>query len=498
MLKFVCSPTRVVRAVHCLFAALIGICGLAASASAQSTVTLSTPEQINADLTIQGGSFGMVDFSTSDVLASKVSSASYTRRIMMKFDTQNFIPAGANIQSAKLYLVLKHAETSENRPFTAYWVNQSFVKWETNWYYFRNGRPWGTPGGDLGPSFGTTYVQDAEGHAYAFDLTEMVQRAVNGEFGSRYTRLALVDTGGASGGSYKEFHSTRAWDSSVRPRLVITYGGSGTTSTPPPSQPSTAPPPSSGGGGGGGGATLRVMQWNIKKTKGSDGQCNPGRVADVIAAQSPDVVSLNEVNFYSGECAWSFDMANYLESLIEQRTGAQWYRQIVNVYGGSSGYGNVLLTRIAPVNQGSTLLSYSRGVAQMTIAVNGRYINLFSSHFEPDVAYYRTAQINEALRWMTGYSEPRILMADINTWPNTSDYNLIAQPYQDAWVAAQNAGTATSFNGTGATHGDSRFDVVFYTRTSVLSLVSVDVPSYSLGGVYASDHAPVVATFRVN
>ena len=496
MSNFVCSPTRMVRVVHQILIALIAICGVAAVASAQTTVTLSTPEQINADLTIQGGNYGMVDFSSSDVLASKVSSASYTRRILMKFDTQNFVPAGAVIQSAKLYLVLKHAESSENRPFTAYWVNQSFVKWETNWYYFRNGRPWNTPGGDFGRSFGTTYVSNAEGSAYAFDLTQMVQSAVNGEFGSRYTRVALVDTGGASGGNYKEFHSTRAANSSLRPRLVITYGGSGTSTSTAPEpapqpQPST-PPPSSGG------TTLRVMQWNIKKTKGSDGLCNPERVADIIVAQNPDVVSLNEVNFYSGTCAWSFDMADHLETLIQQRTGQQWYRQIVNVYGGTSGYGNVLLSRYAPVSQGSTLLTYSRGVAQMTIAVNGRYINLFSSHFEPDAATYRTIQINETLNWMAGYSVPRILMADINTWPNTSDYNLIAQQYQDAWVAAQNAGTATSFNGTGATHGDSRFDDIFYSRNSVLSLVSVNVPNYSVNGVYASDHAPVVATFRVN
>jgi len=27
-------------------------------------------------------------------------------------------------------------------------------------------------------------------------------------------------------------------------------------------------------------ATLRVMQWNVKKTKGSDGVCNPDRIAN--------------------------------------------------------------------------------------------------------------------------------------------------------------------------------------------------------------------------
>jgi endonuclease/exonuclease/phosphatase family metal-dependent hydrolase len=240
------------------------------------------------------------------------------------------------------------------------------------------------------------------------------------------------------------------------------------------------------------------MQWNVKKTKGSDGQCNPGRIADKIAAESPDVVSLNEVNFYSGECAWSFDMANHLESLLQQRTGQEWYRQIVNVYGGTSGYGNVLLSRYAPISQGSTRLSYDRGVAQMTIVVNGRNINLFSTHMEYFNASWRPIQISEAVRWMSGYSEPRIVMGDFNMWPNTSDYYLMANPYQDAWVAAQSMGTASAYNGTGATHGDSRFDYVFHSRNSVLSLQSVRVPDPRVNGVYASDHAAVVATYRIN
>lgn len=119
MTKFVCSPTRTERINHQLVFVLIAICSATAGASAQTTVTLSTPgTHINADLTIQGGTSATVDFSTSDVLASKVSSESYTRRILLKFDTQNYIPANAVIQSAHVYLVLKKAESSENRPLT--------------------------------------------------------------------------------------------------------------------------------------------------------------------------------------------------------------------------------------------------------------------------------------------------------------------------------------------------------------------------------------------
>ena len=424
----------------------------------------------------------MVDFSTSDVLASKVGSAeSYTRRIMLKFDTQNFIPANAVIQSARLYLVLKGAESSEDRPLTAFHVTQSFVRGETNWYYFRYGQAWSTPGGDLGPSFGTTYVGNAVESTYTFDLTSMVQRAVNGEFGSRYTRVALVDTGGSSSGNFRAFHSTRAANAAVRPRLVITYGTSTPTATPPPSTSTT----------------LRVMQWNIQKTKGSDGRCDPDRIANTIVAQKADVVSLNEVNFFSGVCAWTFDMGEKLRSLVQQKTGVTWYRQNVNVNGGSTGYGNVVLSRYQPVSSSSTLLSYSRGVAQMGIVVNGRNVNVFSTHVEWDNASWRPIQIAEAVRWMANFSEPRIIMGDFNTWPGTSDYSLVATPYQDSWVAAQTAGTATSYNGSGATHGNSRFDYVFFSKASALVLQSVTVPDARVKGVYASDHDPVVAVFTV-
>jgi endonuclease/exonuclease/phosphatase family metal-dependent hydrolase len=463
---------------------LLAIVSFAAGASAQTTVTLSTPgTHINADLTIQGGAYGMADFSTSDVLASKVSSESYTRRIMLKFDTQNFIPANAVIQSAQLYLVLKKAESSENRPLTAYYVNRSFVTRQTNWYYFRDGQAWSTPGGDLGASFGATYVGNAVGSTYKFDLTQLVQRAVNGDYGSRYTRVALIDKGGDTAGNYREFHSTRAANTALRPRLVITYGTSTATSAPAPSPTATSTSTS----------TLRVMQWNIHKTKGSDGACNPDRIANGIVAQNPDVVSLNEVNFFSGVCAWTFDMGEKLRSLVQQKTGVTWYKQTVN----PDGVGNVLLSRFRPVSSGSTELSYNRGVARMTIVVNGRNVNLFSTHMDYASASYRTLQTNEVVRWASSFSEPRIVMGDFNTWPNTSDYYIMAKPYQDAWPAAQSAGTATSYNGTGGTHGSSRLDYVYYSRVTALALKSVKVPDMRVGGVYPSDHDPVVAVFTV-
>lgn len=478
----VCSPGRSVRVARLLVVVLFAICCAATRVSAQTTVTLSTPgTHITVDTTIQGGLSALLDFGYSDTLASKVSSESYTRRIMMKFDTSNYVPANAVIQSAKLYLVLKAAESSEQRPITAYWIAKSFTAHETNWLYARLGDMWSASGGDYSQNFGTTYVGNAVGSTYTFDLTQMVQRAVNGEFGSRYTRVGLVDTGGATSGNYRAFHSTRAADSSVRPRLVITYTTT-TTAAPTPPPP---PPPSS--------TTLRVMQWNMHKTKRSDGVCDIDFTANTIVAQNPQVVSLNEVNFYAGTCGWNFDMSERLESLLEQKTGVQWYRQSINL----SGVGNALLSRIQPVSSTSYTLDYGRGVAEMAIPVNGRYVNVFSTHVDYDNASWRTIQTNEVVGWAVNFAEPRIVMGDFNTNPGTSDYYIMANPYQDAWVAAQNAGTASSYNGTGNTHGGSRFDYVYH-RGSVLSLSSVTVPNTAVNGLYPSDHDPVIAVYKVN
>lgn len=473
----VCSPIRAVRVIHQLVM-LIAISCFAAAASAQTTVTLSTPgTQINADLTIQGGTYGWTDFSGVDSLASKISSESYTRRILLKMDTQNNIPAGATIQSARLYLVLKNAESSENRPLTAYNVTQSFVSGETNWYYFRSGQAWASRGGDLGGSFGTTYVGGSVGSTYTFDLTSLVQRAVNGDFGSRYTRVALVDTGGNTSGNFREFYSTRASNSGVRPRLVVTYT-SGTTTT-------TTAAASSG-------TTLRVMQWNIHKTKGSDGICNPDRIANTIVAQNPHVVSLNEVNFYSGDCAWNFDMSEKLQGLLQQKTGVTWYRQSVN----PNGVGNVVLSRYQPVSSSYRILDNGRGVAQMGVVVNGRVVNVFSTHIEYTTASWRPAQIAEALSFLTNFSEPRVLMGDFNTWPNTTDYYTLTNVVTDGWVAGLNAGVASSYNGTGATEGQSRIDYVWLSRNYV-SIGNIKVPDTTVNGVRPSDHDPIVSNLTI-
>jgi endonuclease/exonuclease/phosphatase family metal-dependent hydrolase len=88
-------------------------------------------------------------------------------------------------------------------------------------------------------------------------------------------------------------------------------------------------------------------------------------------------------------------------------------------------------------------------------------------------------------------------MGDFNTWPDTPDYSLLTAPYADAWIAAKSAGTASSFNGTGATEGTSRIDYAFISKNGSLALNSVTVPNTVVNGIKASDHDPIITVVTV-
>jgi endonuclease/exonuclease/phosphatase family metal-dependent hydrolase len=466
-----CAVLPILSAIMCM----------PAVAAAQTIVTLDSPgTEVNADTTIRGGGYAGVNHATSDLLEVKASSeATYQRRVLLKFDTQNTIPAGSVINSAKLTLVLKSAGDSASRPVGAYRITRSFNGAQANWLDAKDTTPWSRAGSDLGEKYTTTNVGNAVGSTYTFDLTQLVQRTVKGDFGSRYTRVALVDTGSPSGGPYRAFNSTRASNTAVRPRLVVSYGASASTTNTTNTTTS--------------GTTLRVMQWNIHKTIGTDGRCNADRIASWVAKLAPQIVSMNEVSYYSG-CFDNADLGAILEALLEKKTGKTWYRRFVNANGK---VGNLILSRLPFGSSSTHSLSYGRGVVQVTVVVNGRNVNVFSTHVDWENSSYRTTQTNQVKYWTSNFSSPRIVMGDFNTWPDTSDYRIMANAYRDAWAAAKSMGAASAYNGTGSTRGTSRLDYVYYTNVSQLVLKSVTVPDTRSSGVKPSDHDPVIAVFQV-
>ena len=172
-----------------LYAAVLLL--IAATATAQTTVTLNTPPAA-AGTTIRGGTYAGVNFN-GGLLATKASpDPTYVRHVLLDFDTDTTIPAGTTVESATLTLTVHSGGGSTSRRVGIYPVTRRFVPGEATWDIAANNSPWTTPGGDFGPLATAGNVANTDGAKAAFNVTALVQAAVSSS-GSRRARLAVVD-----------------------------------------------------------------------------------------------------------------------------------------------------------------------------------------------------------------------------------------------------------------------------------------------------------------
>ena len=92
--------------------------------------------------------------------------------------------------------------------------------------------------------------------------------------------------------------------------------------------------------------------------------------------------------------------------------------------------GNVLLSRFPFSTTTRHALTADQSVAQGTIVVHGRTVNLFSTHVDYDSASNRATQISQIKSWASSWAENRIIMGDFNSNPGSSDYNTMNSPYR--------------------------------------------------------------------
>jgi endonuclease/exonuclease/phosphatase family metal-dependent hydrolase len=463
-----------------LFAVLVG----ATVASAQTTtVVLDSPDSEVVDSFIRGGNYATKVFDNATLVTKSNSNLTFTRRALLKFDTENFVPANTTIQSATLTVTLKSSET-DTRLIGAYRVTTPFDENATTWYYRKSATRWTAAGGDLGGRYAEASVGTTPGTRVTFDVTPLVQETVNGQHSSRYTRIALVDAGPSSAASFKEFHSSEATDPSLRPTLTVVYGED--IEEPPP------PPPATN--------QLKVLHWNIHYGIGTDGAYGIDKHVDWIVRINPDIVSLNEVEYYvSGH--GNEDQPGRFAALLTQRTGVQWYYHFAQRNGNwTSRYGgNLILSRFPILATARLAMSYSRSAALATINVNGRSINFVSTHLASESSGYRSTQLQQLMPWLRTFAEQRIVAGDFNAGLVNVPY--MATEYNDGWTQAKAAGTAMDFVGNtreGATH-NYKIDFVFNskgaTNVSVLAARVYDIRNAN--GVMPSDHKPLLVTYQL-
>jgi endonuclease/exonuclease/phosphatase family metal-dependent hydrolase len=245
-------------------------------------------------------------------------------------------------------------------------------------------------------------------------------------------------------------------------------------------------------------ATLKVLDWNTHHGVGSDGVYNIDRFVPYIVGSGANVVSLNEVEKFTG---WGNEdqPARYAE-MLKAATGKPWYYAFAERDGAAKGQGNLILTTFPLAASGQTLLSYSRSVARVQIVVNGVTVNIFSTHLDADSATRRVTQVAELKAWASTFSQQHILAGDFNAWPGAAEIANMTAVANDAWAAAKTQGTSVAYSGNEAGNTrNSRIDYIWYAKAAAqLTLKGARVfDTRDAASVTPSDHRPLMATFEV-
>ncbi len=445
--------------------------------------------------TLRGGTYAGTSYASQALLETRASAdASYQRRPILKFDTQNTIPAGSSVASAVLTVTVAGGNAA-TRTIGLYRLATSYDEASATWNRRKSSTSWSSPGGDVAERFSAASVTNVPGTRVTFDVTSLVQKNVSAAYGSnRYTRVELIDTGSASRDSYKQFYSDDAGDATVRPILTVVLGAATATTTASTSTTST-------------GVKLRVLQWNLHHGVGTDGKYDLDRIATWMAKMTPDVVTLNEVEKYTW---WgNEDQPARYQALLQAKTGKTWYKTFAQEYGNwsSNGKGHLILSRYPFDSTSRVTITQSSGLngagaaLQAAIVVNGRRISFILSHLDPNDSGMRLTQARDVIRWASGYPENRILTGDMNAWPDQSSIAEYNKTYYDSWTVATREGTAYQYAGLspdGATK-KGRIDYIFFSKyaPNLVVLSSKVYDTRDANGYKPSDHRPVVTTFDV-
>lgn len=166
-------------------------------------------------------------------------------------------------------------------------------------------------------------------------------------------------------------------------------------------------------------------------------------------------------------------------------------------------------TQNAQVAVGGSSVTFTRGFTKVDADVNGAKFTFVNSHLE-GLMPANEQQAHELMGILEDYGQPLILVGDLNTGPGSSTpaYGIISEAgFTDAW---KEVGTGDGFTccfsekllDTDTSRLDERIDLVLYTGQGIQP-VSAEVVGDELGdrtseGLWPSDHAGTVVTFRIN
>lgn len=236
-------------------------------------------------------------------------------------------------------------------------------------------------------------------------------------------------------------------------------------------------------------AMLRVMSYNIRSGNG-----DLARTAGAIAAESPDIVALQEVDVHWADRSAFADQAAALGARLRMHVR---FARIYDLPGAAGApdrqFGVALLSRF-PVarfsNDTITRLSTQDphpspapmpGLLDAELEVRGRRVRVFDTHLDyrrdPGV---RARQVREMLAIAARDTLPTIVFGDMNASPSAPELQPLLARFRDAWN--DSAGPGFTYP---AEAPAERIDYVLVSPR--FTVRAARVPD-----TQASDHRPVV------
>ena len=238
----------------------------------------------------------------------------------------------------------------------------------------------------------------------------------------------------------------------------------------------------------------RILTYNVHRCIGTDRRLDVARVAEVIAAQAPDIVALQELDVGRARTG-GVDQAHRLA----QRLGMAFHFNAAFKVEEEL-YGDAILTTLPerlikagplPTHPRISRLE-PRGAVWVAVTVGDVELQVINTHLGlvPREQRGQAAALAGA-DWLGAAKRPLILVGDMNATPRTVVHRTFAARLTESRRAARHAGRAPTF--------PSSFPVLAIDHVFVSAEVRVEGVRTPLDPVsrLASDHLPLVVDFSL-
>ena len=243
---------------------------------------------------------------------------------------------------------------------------------------------------------------------------------------------------------------------------------------------------------------LRLMTYNVHRCVGTDRKLDVERVAEVIAAERPDVVALQELDVLRARTK-GVDQAHRLAELLKMNFHFHPAMAVEEEL-----YGDAILTALPERLVKAAPLPFYRGVPGLeprgalwiTVEVGGVPVQIINTHFglvPQEQKRQAAALLGEGWMASDAWRAPGVVLGDFNATPYSATYRLLRTALRDAqrdsppWSKPATSTFPSNFP-------FMRIDHVFQTRG--LETLSVSSP-YDARARAASDHLPLVVDLAI-